>query len=286
MGKFFSGARLFVFLGAIILLVILAGVSLRSRGARLSLPEKFVVDVFSSASGVLYRPTYDVLTFFQRLRDLNTLYAETASLKLLANENATLRIQLTEQKQQIGNLQRMLHFQSHSPQFSLIAAQVTGRSPLTWNAEITISAGSSEGVRPNMPLLSQDGALVGRIVAVARYNSTAVLMTSTQTADGVSATIVTPGQPPFGIVTGSTTNPGMLTMQFISQLSTNARVGDLVITSGLSDIYPKGILIGRIRAFTANGSGITRSAILSPAASMNDITYVFVLAPRSGQVLP
>lgn len=286
MGKFFSGTRLFVFLGATILLVVLAGVSLRSRGAHLSLPEKFMVDIFSSASGVLYRPTYDVVTFFQRLQNLSTLYEETAALKLLANENATLRMQLTEQQQQIGNLKRMLHFESHNSQFRLIAAQVTGRSPLTWNAEVTISAGSAEGVRPNMPLLSQDGALVGRVMSVARYNSIAVLMTSTQTADGVSATIVTSGQPPFGIVTGSMTNPGMLAMQFISQLSSNAHVGDLVVTSGLSDIYPKGILIGRISAFTANGSGITRSAVLSPAANMNDLTYVFVLAPRPGQVLP
>lgn len=287
MGKMFSGGKLFGFLAAIILLVLLAGITLRSREERLWGPEKFVIDAFSSVAGVFYRPAVDIETFFERIGSLRDLYEQNAQLKLLANENATLQIELAQEQNQIVNLEQMLHFRDQVPQFQLVPAEVTGRSPLTWNSQITISAGSADGVRRNMPVLDQDGALVGRVVAVARFNCTAVLLSSTQTADGVSATIVTRGnQPPFGIVTGSSLAPGTLLMQFISQLSTGAKVGDLVVTSGLSDIYPKGILIGRIRSFLPDASGITRSAVLVPSANLNDLNYVFILAPTPAQVTP
>lgn len=285
MGKFFSGGRLFGFLAAIIVLVVLAGATLRSRSERLWAPERFVVDIFSTVSGVFYRPAISVESFFRNIGSLRDLYEENAQLQLLANQNATLQIQLVQEQQQVVNLEKMLQFKDQVPQFDLIPAEVTGRSPLTWNSEITISAGSAQGIRRNMPVLDQAGALVGRVVGVARLNSVVVLLTSTQNADGISATIVTKGeQPPFGIVTGAAQSSQTLLMQFISQLSTGAGRGSLVVTSGLSDIYPKGILIGRIQSFLPDSSGITRSAVITPAADMNDLNYLFVLAPRPGQV--
>lgn len=286
MGRKGTGGRLFVFLAGIIVLVILAGASLRSRGAALSWPEKFVMDGTSAISGMLYSPAFQLVTFFHRLGDLQTLYQENAALQRIASEDVSLRIQLGEVQIQNKELRKMLDFKSSTPQFSLIAAQVSGRSPLSWNSILTISAGSASGVKRDLPVLSQSGALLGRIVAVSQFSSEVSLLTSTESTDGVSAAILTGKGRPFGIISGSPTVPGMTTMSFISQLTQGAKPGDEVVTSGLSNMYPRGILIGRIKSFESVESGLTRTALVTPAADFANVDDVFVLIPQQGQLQP
>ncbi|MHB1628121.1 MAG: rod shape-determining protein MreC [Bacilli bacterium] len=286
MGRLFSGGRLLGLLVLLIILVTLAGVSLRSRVAALSWPEQLVHDAESAASGWFYQPIFQVETFFSRLSNLQTMYEENAQLKVLVNEDASLRIQIYQEQQQNRILKQMLGYKGKTPQFQLIAGQVTGRSPLSWNSQMTISVGSAARVKRNLPVLNQSGALVGRVVAVARYSSTVELLTSTATPDGVSAAIMAKGTPPvYGVIAGSHTHPAQLSMQFISQLASGIKPGDLVVTSGLSDIYPRGIPIGTVRSFVADGTGITRSAVVSPTANLNQLGYVFVVVPQPGQVV-
>lgn len=286
MGRFFSGTRVFGWLVIVILVVAIAGVSLRSRLQSLPWAEKLVLDVTSPVSQLFSAPTYQVESFFSRLRSLRDLYQENQQLQALASDDTSLRIQLALSQQDNQDLKKMLDYKDQHLQYQLIAASVTGRSPVSWDSEFTISAGSLAGVHNNEPILSDTGALVGRVVSVAQFSSTAMLITSTETQDGVSATIVANRNAhPFGIVTGSMLSPGLLEMQFISQLSVGAKIGDEVVTSGLSDMYPKGILIGRIRAFIADGTGITRSASITPAADLGSLYHVFVLVPKPSQVL-
>lgn len=285
MGRFLSGRRLFGLLAAIILLVILAGVSLRSRLQQLSWPEQILHDVQSAVSGALYQPAYQVRTFFQRVSDLQTMYGENAALQRLVNQDAGLRVEIRLLERENAVLKNMVHYKVQSSSYRLIATKVTGRSPFSWDATLTLGAGSADGVKRDMPVLSSSGALVGKIVAVAKGSSTVVLLTSTESSDGVSATIVAKGQRPFGIVTGGSTS-GTLLMQFISQLAAGAKVGATVVTSGLSNIYPRGIPIGTVKSFVSDGTGITRSAILQPIANMNDLGHVFILAPQPSQVNP
>ncbi len=285
MGKFFSGGRLIALLVLIVLLVISAGISQRSRAIEQSLPGRIIRDGFSLISRPFYEPAYQISTFFHRISDLMTLYQQNAQLKAVANENATLNVTVNEQRQQIASLKQMLAFKDAEPKFALIAAQVTGRSPLSWNSDIVLSAGSSSGIEANMPVLNDTGALIGRTVSVSPDSSTVSLLTSTNSTDGVSSDIITRYNESFGIITGSGTSDGLLSMQFISQLSGSAKPGDWVVTSGLSSIFPKGLLIGKVQSFSSNGSGITRSAVVVPAANMNYLNNVFVLIPKRGQVL-
>ncbi|MHB1682438.1 MAG: rod shape-determining protein MreC [Bacilli bacterium] len=286
MGRLFSGGRLLGLLALLIILVALAGVSLRSRLAAMSWPEQLVHDADSAVSAWFYQPIFQVETFFSRVGNLQTMYAENAQLKTLVNEDASLRVQIAAEQQQNTVLKQMLGYKGRTPQFQLIAGQVTGRSPLAWNSQLTISVGSAAGVQRNLPVLNQSGALVGRVVAVARYSSTVELLTSTQTPNGVSAAIVAKGSPPaYGVIVGFHANQSLLSMQFISQLANGIKPGDLVVTSGLSDIYPRGIPIGTVQSLVADGTGITRSAVVVPTANLNQLDYVFVVVPRPGQVI-
>ncbi|KUO96745.1 rod shape-determining protein MreC [Ferroacidibacillus organovorans] len=286
MSRLFSGGRLLGFLAGLIVLFIVAAVTLHNRAFRSSWPERAVRDVTSIVSEWLYTPTFQVETFFSRIKDLTTLYQENSALQALVAKDAALQISLDQTQQENAQLRQMVGYRSANPQYKLIAARVTGRSPLTWDSDITISVGKNAGVARDMPVLNQNGALVGRITSSSNLSSVVSLLTSSASADGVSANIVNGKQATFGIVSGNATVPNDLLMQFISQMSTNARVGDLVVTSGLSNMYPRGILIGKVQSFQLDGTGITKSAVIAPAANFNAIDYVFVLVPKPGQVIP
>ncbi|MCY0869631.1 MAG: rod shape-determining protein MreC, partial [Firmicutes bacterium] len=213
----FSGGRWLTFIGGIILLMVLAGWSLRSRHENIAWPQQVVLDMTSFASNVIYQPAYEINRFFTHLSTLEALSAENAALKTVVAQEAQTQIALADSRQQNALLRQMLHFKQSAPQWHLLAATVTGRSPLSWSEQVTLSIGSADGVRRNMPVLNQAGALVGRIESVAQISSVAVLITSPDSADGISALALVPGQQPYGIVTGAPTLHNRLIMQFISQ---------------------------------------------------------------------
>lgn len=283
-GKMFSGGRWLTFIGGIILLMVLAGWSLRSRHENITWPQQVVLDATSFASNIVYQPAYEINRFFTHLSTLEALSAENAALKTVVAQEAQTQIALADARQQNALLRQMLHFKQSAPQWQLLAATVTGRSPLSWSEQVTLSIGSQEGVKRNMPVLNQAGALVGRIVSVAQISSVAVLITSPDSSDGVSALALVKGQQPYGIVTGAPTLHNRLIMQFISQSGADVKIGDQVITSGLSTIYPKGIVIGKVVGFVSGVSAIMKSAVIRPAASMDELDDLFVLAPAPGQV--
>jgi rod shape-determining protein MreC len=280
----FSGGRWLTFIGGIILLMVLAGWSLRSRHENITWPQQVVLDATSFASNIVYQPAYEINRFFTHLSTLEALSAENAALKTVVAQEAQTQIALADARQQNALLRQMLHFKQSAPQWQLLAATVTGRSPLSWSEQVTLSIGSQEGVKRNMPVLNQAGALVGRIVSVAQISSVAVLITSPDSSDGVSALALVKGQQPYGIVTGAPTLHNRLIMQFISQSGADVKIGDQVITSGLSTIYPKGIVIGKVVGFVSGVSAIMKSAVIRPAASMDELDDLFVLAPAPGQV--
>jgi rod shape-determining protein MreC len=166
---------------------------------------------------------------------------------------------------------------SQDNHYSLLASHVIGRDPSTWNSEITIDEGRADGVTENMPVVSGDGSLVGRVSAAADYSSKVILVTDTQVGDGVSAKVLTgTTQQPFGIVVGSSSAPGKLQMNFLSPLA-NLSVGDSVVTSHLGGIFPDGLVIGRVSKVTNGEQGLTQMAIIQPAADLAYVQDVFVV---------
>lgn len=277
MSRYLTSRRLFVLLASMILLITVAGLTLRG-GRSTSWPERFIMDVQNEASGWIYRPLSQITSFFNGLHSLREMYLENAQLKKELQNYESLTVQLQAAKAQTTELNTMLGYkQSAGKNERLVPAHVVGRDPSQWNSTITIDIGRSQGVKQDMAVVSPDGSLVGRIVDAAQYSSKVTLITDTQLGDGVSADVQngTP-QEPFGIVLGSTTNQGQLGMTFWAPL-VQIQVGDSVVTSGLSDVFPKGILIGTISKIVHGGQGSAQSATVTPSADLDYLQNVFVV---------
>ena len=171
-------------------------------------------------------------------------------------------------------LRAQLDFLAETPH-RLIAAEVIARDLNTWWYTFRIAKGAVDGVRPDMPVLAS-GGLVGKTVAVSGYTCDVRLLVDAD--NSVSACL--PRLDAFGMVRGtgvSSRGEALCKMTFLAK-DLLVRPGDEVVTSGLSAIYPKGLLIGYVTRAYKDRSGLFMNADIIPAADLNALRIVHVVS--------
>lgn len=185
------------------------------------------------------------------------------------NEELRLRVvELEEARLENERLRTMVGF-IDARELEALGARVIGRPTTAWEGVITIDRGIADGVTTGMPVLAPQG-LLGQTVDVTEHSSKVRLITDQRS--GVSAIIQSTRAE--GIVNGSIEQD--LTMDFVSQESTVV-VGDIVLTSGMGGVYPKGLLVGDVQLVEVNENDLFQSISVRPAASILGIEEVIVL---------
>jgi len=169
-----------------------------------------------------------------------------------------------------NRLKSMLGFKQRSP-LRLVPARIIARSPDSWSSSATIDKGKNNGIKRGMVLISPQG-LVGR-VAEASDNTSKILLVNDPSL-GVSAIVQRSRQE--GLVNG--TLGSNLIMRYLPK-DADIAVGDLVVTSGLSQIYPKGLLVGKVINVGSDLSALSRYAVLRPAVNCSAIAEALVIIP-------
>jgi rod shape-determining protein MreC len=200
------------------------------------------------------------------VRVLRQRYAAAQSAQ---NENATL--------------QRLLHFQRgprFPKDFRAVNASVLVRAPTDVQQQITVSAGTREGVLANDPVLTSDG-LIGRVSRVAKDVARVTLLTDPTSA--VAALDLKTNA--YGLVEHGPAGGGQLALDRVTK-DRIVRPGDFVVTAGtqlsrLPDIYPRGILIGRVSSVDQNDVDTFKTIQVEPFADLTSLDAVTILVPRS-----
>jgi rod shape-determining protein MreC len=155
--------------------------------------------------------------------------------------------------------------------YKVIAAKVIGRSPDNWSSVIIIDKGRYNGIKSGMAVITYFG-LVGRVIETTYYASKIILINDPSFA--VSAIIQRSRQE--GLVSGTLGNT--LIMRYLSKES-DIKVSDIIITSGLTDAYPKGLLIGTVVDIGEEFSGLSRYAIIRPTVNLSSVEEVLIIIP-------
>jgi rod shape-determining protein MreC len=129
-----------------------------------------------------------------------------------------------------------------------------------------------------MAVTTIDG-LVGIVSHVSTFTSTVQLVTdldeNTSKGMPVSATVLGKEMESFGIIEYDEQS-GTLQMTKIDALDPMV-VGDKVITSGLGNVFPKGIVIGTVESRQVGDFGLTHTAIIKPSVKFDHLREVFVV---------
>ena len=126
--------------------------------------------------------------------------------------------------------------------YKVLPAQIIGRDPSVWFNTSIINRGSLDGVKLNMPVVT-NGGLVGRVTAVSPLTAQVDLITKEKS--GVGAVIGELGTSnALGVISGSGKKE-LLEMGYVPG-SVEVQVGEIVYTTGQDGIYPAGLKLGEI----------------------------------------
>ncbi|KFN02428.1 rod shape-determining protein MreC [Bacillus clarus] len=272
MPQFFLNKRLIVLLVSIILLVALIGISLKERKS-LTWPEQFVKDSVGVVERVFQKPANYVAGFFENVEDIKRTYEENKQLKEKLDNYAQLSGDVKRLEDEKKKLQELVDKKDSLSDYNPTQATVTSRNPDKWYDLIGIDKGAQQGIKKDMAVMSPKG-LVGRVKSVSQFTSTVELLSSMNRTNRISA-IVQGQDNIFGLIEGYDKEKQLL---LFTKISSNVQVekGQQVVTSGLGDIFPKGLMIGKIVDVQPDAYGLTQTAYVEPAADLNDVDHITV----------
>ncbi len=187
-----------------------------------------------------------------------------------------LQIELGHTRQQAlesARLRELLALKQAVP-LRTLAAEVVAREGLPWFRSVTLDKGTRDGVALDAPVISASG-VVGRVISVGPHAARVQLLLDRDAGVGVviersRATGVASGQ----VRLEDAGHPELL-MKYVSVLA-DVAPGDRVLTSGLDRIYPKGLVVGRVRSVGAS-SGLFKEVLVTPTAHFEALEQVLVV---------
>ena len=209
---------------------------------------------------------------------LKTSLNSIAEWPRLRQENRALRIELAkrkaalvgfdEMKREKERLKALLELKETSHPGGRVA-RVLARDPSHWSRFIIINKGLRNGVRKNTVLVHPDG-LVGKVIAAGSHSARAILLT-----DGESrVSALNQRTRDVGLVEGK--GSSLFKMTYLDRQS-DVQVGDVIISSGLGGIYPKGIPIGKVIVVSEEQDHLSRYALVKPFVSFAKLEEVLCL---------
>ncbi|WP_430785011.1 rod shape-determining protein MreC [Virgibacillus flavescens] len=273
---FFRKKRLFIILIGIIILVVLIGYSLKSRN-QLTTPEQFIKDTVGWAQSVVHTPVNFISNIFTNIDDLKDTYKENQILKEKLSQYKSLIYEVQEIKEDNAELSKTLEKTDSIRDFKPIQASVISRTPERWLEQITINKGLQDGVKTNMAVITAEG-MVGKIQTTSEFSSTVQLLTGFDQFNRISATISRKeGNDIFGLIEEYDEETNSLHFKIIEESEKDLEKGELVVSSGMGGVFPAGLIIGKVKEVVPDQYGLTRTALVEPAAEMFEINNVIVV---------
>jgi len=240
----------------------------------------------TAPDGLLLRAASPFLRAFSSVSDgVGGLWNDYVNLRGTRRRNTELqeevtRLQMDLQKLQEAGLQndrlRSLLDLKDGMGVPSRAASVIGNNSRGISRTLLLDRGSNDGIAPNMPVVSAQG-VVGRVWTVTPMVSKIQLITD---VDAGTAVLVQRTRVQ-GILVGRGSE--LCALEYVSMHDEVAK-GDLLVTSGLDGIYPRGLPVGRVETVEP-GRGILRSITVEPRVQFNRLEEVLVLL-RSDIPLP
>lgn len=194
-------------------------------------------------------------------------------------ENRRLAARIQELEQEMAEcreirasnarLETLLNFQS-SMRMPSVVSRVIGEDSSGWFHTLLIDKGTRDGVERAMPVVAREG-LVGHVVESADRTAKVLLIT-----DRNSAVDVLLQESRTKAVLEGVGRHDLCVLKYVPRSET-VQKGEMVITSGLGGIYPKGLLVGNVAEVWKEGYGLFQRVEVSPKVDFQRLEEVLVI---------
>lgn len=233
--------------------------------------EQTLIEVWSPIQGAgtgLANTARGVVT---AVTDLVRLRRENRELRAQVQRLTMERQELLELARENAALREMLRLTRQAP-YTLVTAEVVARPAGNWFSTLTVNKGRLAGVNPGMAVIAPEG-VVGHVTGVTSHSATVLLIVDPRSAvgglDTLSSSLV--------LVQG-TQDPTGKTAR-VQPLAQDARLepGDEIVTSGLGEIFPKGLKVGAVEKVRAGKYGLSQVGVLRTAVDFDRLEWVSII---------
>jgi len=225
--------------------------------------------VAANGVGRWFSGTWSALGELKRLR----LELAEAREKLVEYERASR--DLMELRRENQALRAQLGY-AESLTYRYVPARLIAKDPGNLFSTMVLDRGSRHGVRNGLPVVAFRGGLqglVGRVVMTGL--ATCTVQPITDPDSYVAARLANSRFD--GLVSGRTSE--LLVMSYVKKLALQeVQYGELVVTSGMGQVFPEGVHIGRVREMQAKGYEASLELEVEPIVDFGRLEYVFILS--------
>lgn len=226
---------------------------------------------------------------FQKLSDavgkaLDGYTAYMAGFDKLKKENEELKEQINEMiddvqsakaiKEENEELKRMLEVKTEHLDYKFELASVIGRENSNYMTVFTLGQGKNIGIDKDMPIISSNSGLIGKITDAGATWAKASSIVDTGSAVGayVERSLcpgIVVGEYELGL-------KGLCKMAYL-QIDADIEEGDRIMTSGVGSVYPRGIIIGTVTEVKYDEVQRSKYAVIKPYADISSLNSVAVI---------
>lgn len=275
-----------IIIGIILAIIIIFLVSLSVRQRDKNSETNAVQSVWSDLiatldQGVSY-PIRAIEKGIHGVGDLFGTYEENTQLKQRLDQYVALQTENDLLKTENKQLKEQLELQATLSTYEKINATVITRSPDDWQDILIIDRGGNDGVGVNMPVMGNQG-LIGRVIVVNDTSSKVELVTSTNQNSNHFPVMISPeeGENVYGLMESYSEEEQAYVIKQLTSVK-GVKVGDMVLTSGLGNSSPKGLMVGKVKKIEPTSFGLEQEVYVEPSASLYDISVVTVVKRLAG----
>lgn len=230
--------------------------------------EQVIVEITAPFQKLIKRTINFTKDFWLNYFSLIDVRHENSSLKQEINSFRRENSRYKELLATHERLRKLLQFKEVIRR-PVVAAQVIGLDPTGWFKSIIIDKGKRAGLKWDMPVVNASG-VVGRIVSVSIDYAKVLLIIDQNSA----VDCLTQQSRDRGMVKGLSTD--VCKMDYMAK-SSDAVVGDMVITSGLGGIFPKGLPVGKISRVKEVSGELFKEIKVTPSVDFSKLEEVLVI---------
>jgi rod shape-determining protein MreC len=178
-------------------------------------------------------------------------------------------------KEENDRFRALLGFRELHTGYEHEQVRIEGRSGDNWSHSFTIDRGyTNSNIERGDGVATEYGMLIGQVTDVGATDSTVITILDTTFSAGAfvgddDGSVTAKGD--FSLM-----RSGLLMLDHINDDLVVLR-GDTVVTSGIGDVFPSGLVIGEVVDVFRHNTGIGRYATVKPMRDIDTITYVFVI---------
>ena len=216
---------------------------------------------------------------WKRYLDLVNVREENEELKKQLAEARYRLILAAEERAELARLRDLLTFSPPEGWKSMGARVLAGRlGANSALASVTIGRGYLTGATPGTPAMTPDG-VAGRVLRAGPTTSTVLLLVD----PGSRVAVISQDRRVQGILVGAgPLKP--LELRFVSH-NTAVKAGEILVTSGLDEAYPKGIPVARVISATPSDLSPFQSVQAAPLADLSSLEELLLIGRRADQGL-